>query len=243
MFKYLAAIALIIAVPAGAAHAQQNNGDDVPPGTKGSGVITLEQMTEDLQFFRIEQEGIFVHFVLPAGWELVEEGVDPATGEVDPDIPAYVLLSRSPIHTADEPTDFIFELDIYHQGLTEDLPADLPEEERNPGVQLWNFLNAQMSLYLKGGLTCRTARNEIEAKPYGTTSPQRQPTFFVPLAYDTPTGAELYTFTTFTGDKVWTLKFLVAEDQIDNYGALIALILDNSFGLTEKELKEQQKNK
>ncbi len=40
---------------------------------------------------------------------------------------------------------------------------------------------------------------------------------------------------------MWTLKFLVAEDQIDNYGALIALILDNSFGLTEAEMKEMEK--
>jgi hypothetical protein len=232
---------LLIALHAGAAFAQQTTGDDVPPGTTGSGIITLDQMTEDLQFFRIEQQDIYVHFVLPVGWELLEEGIDPATGEVDPDIPAYVLLSRAPVHTPDEATDFIFELDIYYQGLTEDLPEDTPEDQRNPGVQLWDFLNSEISLYLRGGLTLRTARNQIEAKPYGTTSPQREPTFFVPLAYDTPSGAELYTFTTFTGDTVWELKFLVSEGQIDNYGALIALILDNSFGLTEQELKDQQK--
>ncbi len=45
MLKYLAAIALMIAVPSGVAFAQQGTGDDVPPGTSGSGVITLEQMT------------------------------------------------------------------------------------------------------------------------------------------------------------------------------------------------------
>lgn len=242
MLKFLAASLLCLGLSATAAHAQ-NQGEDVPPGTKGSGVITLDQLTEELQFFRVEQNDIFVHFVLPAGWELVEEGIDPATGEVKPDIPAYVLLSRSPVHTPDEPTDFLFELDIYHEGLTENLPDDVPEEERNPGVQLWNFLNSQMSLYLRGGLTCRTPRNDIKAKAYGTTSPQRDPTLFVHLSYDTPSGAELHTFTTFTGDTVWEIKFLVAEGQIENYGALIALILDNSFGLTEDELKERQKAK
>ena len=33
MLRYLAAIMLLIAIPAGAAFAQQNSGDDVPPGT------------------------------------------------------------------------------------------------------------------------------------------------------------------------------------------------------------------
>jgi len=241
MRKLLIAMLLCLTLPAVSAAAQtKGSDDDVPPGTVGEGLITLEQLTNELQFFRIEREGIYVHFVLPTGWELVEQGIDPTTGEVDPDIPYYGLLSRTPRNAPDEPTDFIFELDIYNRGLLDDLPADTPAEERNPGVQMRHFVNEQLTIYLKGGLKCRTKRNEVQAKAYGTTSPQRDPTYFVPLAYDTPTGAELYTFATFTGDKVWEVKFLVAKGQIDNYGALIALILDNTFGLTEEQLKEQQ---
>jgi len=232
MMRILAfTLALVMAMSVAAF--AQGDGKDA-----GSGIITLEQMQKQLQFFKVDREGIHVHFVLPIGWELVEEGVDPVTGELEESMPAYVLLSRSPVHNPEDPTDLIFELSIYRRGLTEDLPADVPAEERTPGRQLWNFLNEQLSINLKGGLTCRTKLRDIDAKPYGLSSPDREPTWFVPLAYDTPEGAELYTFTSFTGDTVWSMKFLVAEGQIENYGALIALVLDNTFGLTDAQYKE-----
>lgn len=75
--------------------------------------------------------------------------------------------------------------------------------------------------------------------------PTRPPTVFVPIFYEVPPahnskskGSVLYTFTSVVNGKVWMLKFLVAKDQIDNYGALIALILNNSFGMTKAEYEE-----
>lgn len=215
-----------IAAPQGTGKGQ----DRVPIG---SGAVTATQMTKDLQFLLTERDGIVINFVLPRGWELVEESTDPKRN-------IYALISRAPVVKKGDPTDLLFELDIYKQGLLENLPPDTPKEERDAGVQLWNFLNAQITMNLKAGAKCTTKPQNIEAKPYG--SPPREPTMFVPIFYDVPPppktkgkGSSLYTFTSMVGDKVWMVKFLVAKDQVDNYGALIALVLNNSFGMTKAE--------
>lgn len=226
----------VLASTAWAAPAKSGGGSGEPSGSIGSGAVTATQVTEDLQFLLTEREGIVVNFVLPRGWELVEESTDPKRS-------IYALISRAPVTKKGDPTDLLFELDIYKHGLLEDLPAATPKEERDPGVQLWNFLNAQITMNLKAGAKCTTRPQNIAAKPYGP--PSREPTMFVPIFYDVPAppktkgkGSSLFTFTSMVGDKVWMVKFLVAKDQVDNYGALIALVLNNSFGMTKAQHDE-----
>ncbi|MCH7471480.1 hypothetical protein IIA79_00810 [bacterium] len=246
-----------------AAPGQAQDGDDAPKGTVGSGLITGEQITESLAFHLAVKEDIVVHFILPKGWELVEEGIDQATGKLREDLGVYTLLSRSPVASPEEPTDFIFELDIYQRRLEVELPADMQEvqrkldleekvtkEERQRlneaykealGIQFTEFLSVQDTVYIRGGLKRKTKLSEAVSKSYG---PETRPkTGFVPIRYQSPEGAMLYTFTSFTADTVWQVKFLVTEGQISEYGALIALILDNTFALTDEEFEEMSKNR
>lgn len=214
---------------------------DVPKDAIGSGAITLQQMSEGLQFLTAQKEGVVVNFVLPDTWELVEEGIDAKTGKVKEDLNVYSLLSRRPVADPRDATDFIFELDIYKHGLMEGAKAD-PKTGQPPEAkdQFKSFLDLQMSINIKAGLKVLSKPNEIVPKLYGP--PSRPRTVFVPIYYETPQGALLYTFTSVAGQKVWQLKFLVSKDQVENYGALIALMLDNAFGLTEQEYKDLLKN-
>lgn len=211
-----------------------------PTGSIGSGAITATQFTKDLQILMTEWQGTVINFVLPRGWELVEAGMDPKTGKLRDDLKIYSLLSHAPVAKKGDATDLLFELDIFKQGLLEDLPADTPADQRTEPAQFNGFLNTQITINIKAGARCVTKPQDIVAKPYGP--PTRPPTMFVPIFYEVPPahnskgkGSVLYTFTSVAGGKVWMLKFLVAKDQIDNYGALIALILNNSFGLTKAE--------
>jgi hypothetical protein len=219
--------------------------DDVPAGTIGSGGIPVDMMVNDLQFLLAKKSGIVVNYILPKTWTVVEQTKD-VKGKPTPGI--FVLLSHRPM-PGDEPTDFIWELDIYDKNLFADIPTGLSkeDEEKERGKRLWDFLNSQISFNAKGGLKLQGSRKDIGPKEYGPTS--RPKTMFVPMYYEVPAapnskskGSMLYTFTSVTGGKVWQLKFLVAKDQIDNYGALIALTLENTFGLTDAQFAELEKN-
>ena len=227
------AAAVLVAAPC---FAQGNDGR--PAGTVGSGSITVEQILQDIVQYTAERNGINVFFVLPRGWELQEEGLDKQTGELVEGVPAYMLLSRAPVADPDDPTDLVFEMLIYEQGLTENLPEDLPEEERTHKARFRGFLDAQLSQALSRGWTVETDVKDIVPKPYGPDDRPYGQTAFVPIFYKTEEGAMLYTFTSVAWDTVWMLRFLVAKDQTDNYGALIALILDNSFALTDEQYEE-----
>lgn len=195
-------------------------------------VITLEQMSKDLDKFRTERDGIIVHFVLPKGWDLVEQGIDPKTGEPLEDAGVYALLARRPM-PGDAPTDFIFEMDIYERRLMEDLPADIPEEERKEDYQFMSFLNAQISFNARAGMKMTSEIRDIVPKEY------RKGMFWVPIYYESQsTGTKLLTFTTAIDRKLVMLKFLVSKDAMDLHKGLVALIVNNSWVITEEELKE-----
>lgn len=221
----------------------QGGGDDRPKGTHDSGVITFEQLQRGLQRLMTERYGIVVQYVLPAGWEVREEGVDPTTGKLRDTSNVYVLLSRRPMPNETDPTDFIFEMDIFAHDLLADAPAGADADKRSEVMMkgFWDFLNAQMSINVKGGLKTLTPRREIDLKLYGPED-GRPKTAFVPIAYEVPpirgqkgsTGAKLFTFTSLTEGKIWVLKFLVSNDQLQNYEALIALIVNNAFGLSKE---------
>lgn len=230
------AIFVFVALLGGAAFAQTSSKDvEKDLDHDRSGVITIEQLGK-LQTFTIKVADIAVFFVLPQGWELEEPTVDRTTGKQLDKVNVYVVYSNSVGHEDQKVPDLIFELTVFLKGLDEDLPPDIPEEQRSVGYQFRRFLNEQISYNLKGGLDLKTPLSAIDAKPYGTSS-KRAPTLFVPLKFEVPQGGELYTFSSFTGNKAWQIRFYVEENQIENYGALIALILDNAFGLTKDEFE------
>jgi hypothetical protein len=240
-------ILALAATPALAQDKDSNKQGELPPGVVGSGAITLQQLTEDLQFLITEKYGIVVAFVLPRGWELVEQGIDPKTGKLREDLNVYSVISRAPVAKKGDPTDLIFELHIFKRGLLEDLPKNTKPEDKTEAVQFRNFLDEQLGINLKAGLKCLTKAADINAKPYGP--PTRPKTYFVPIFYEVPPppdsggkGSMLYTFTSVAGNKIWMLKFLVSKDQVDNYGALIAFVLDNALAMTKQQYEEQLKN-
>lgn len=214
---------------------QQDNPDDT-----GSGVITAEQLSDDISVCITKFEGIVVFYILPRGWEGAEQGVNRQTGKLDEDLNRYVLLSKSPMTDDNGVPDLVFELSIYREVLPESWDENLSEDEKSDMEQaaFWDFIDTQMSLNAKAGWHCVTPTDQIKAKPYGTgTRPQ---TLFVPIFYEREGKVNIYTFTSITAGKVWTMKFLVKSDQADNYGALIALILNNSFAMTEDEFAKYQ---
>lgn len=209
-----------------------------PEDSGGSGAISFEDLSDNIEVFATHREGIVVFFILPVGWPVAEPGVDRATGELDEELSRYTLLSRSPVVDEDEAADLVFELSIFRYGLPDEWSDGVTEEEKSEleRAAFWDFLDVQMSANLEAGLHCATPTEEIKAKPYGTGT--RPPTLFVPIFYEPRGGgARMYTFTSTHAGKVWMLKFLVKEDQIDNYGALIALVVNNSFAMTEAEFE------
>jgi len=241
---------LLFALPAFAAqekgktNGESGKGDQIPPGTTGSGAITLKQIMEELQYMVAEKYGIVIYYVLPKGWKVEEQGKDPKTGKLREDLNSYVLISHRPMPDPKEPTEFIYELDVYKRGLMEDPPKDLKQGDDPVAVQFANFLNEQLSINLKAGLKCKTNKRDIVPKLYG---PKDRPTAFVKITYEVPNGAILHTFTSVTGDKIWQLKFLIAKGQEDNYDPLIPLLLYNTFGMTKEQfdqfVKDQPKGK
>jgi hypothetical protein len=206
-----------------------------PKGSSGGGSITIEQLTKGLDMLYSDRFGIVVHYSLPKGWERIEQGVDPKTGKLLEGVHKYVVLARRPMRDPKEPTDFIFELDIFEQQMdTSKLPKNATDEQIRDalGEQLTEFLNMDISGHLKQSMEMESRPRDIVAKEY------RKGTFFIPVRYKTKEGAKLYTFTSFEGTTVYQLKFLVSEDMVEQHGMLIALILKNSFALT-KEMHEQ----
>ena len=225
-------LAAVLLLPV-AAHAQATEG-----GEGGSGVITIDQLDKDLEVFFTEYAGINVFYVLPRGWDVGEQGVDKETGKLMENVNRYVLVSRSPVVDENDVPDLVFELSIFDYGLFDGMPAGVSDEERATYEQesFMAFLDVQLSDALNSGLHCLSDPGDIRPKPYGTGT--RPPTLFVPIYYETQGAAKIYTFTSAYDGKVWMLKFLVKADQVQNYGGLIALILNNSFALTPEEFAE-----
>lgn len=234
MFKWFTSLMLAGLLAAGPAWAQE--GDE----PYDSGLITFEDLSEDLSVCITSFEGIVVFYVLPRGWEGAEQGVDRQTGKLDEELNRYVLLSRSPMTDESEAPDLVFELSIFREVLPSEWDAGLSEDEKSEMEEaaFWEFIDAQMAVNAKAGWHCVTPLEEIKAKPYGTGT--RPPTLFVPIFYEREGKVNIYTFTSITAGKVWVIKFLVKTDQVDNYGALIALILNNSFAMPEEAFEEYQ---
>lgn len=212
--------------------------DDAQEG--GSGVITRDDWANNISNCITKFEGIVVLYVVPKGWEGAEQGVDPKTGKLDEDQNRYVLLSKSPRADENGVPECLFELSIYREVLPEEWDESLSKEEQSEMEQaaFWDFIDAQMKLNAKLGWHCDTPTDDIKSIPYGTGV--RPPTYFVPVQYEREGKVRLYTFTTITADKVWTMRFLVQVAQAKNYEALIAFILSNSFAMSEEKFDKYQ---
>lgn len=245
------ALGLALAAPVWADTKPAPKDQGPPPGTTGSGAISLEDLAKNVQTLQVRKYGIVVNYVLPHGWEVLEQGKDPKTGKLREDKGMYVVLSRRPMPDPKEPTDFIFELDLFEKGLTEDLPKDTKPDKRAEirAERMWGFLNGQISLSLKNGWKLKTQKREIDYKEYGPDSRGKK-TNLIPIFYEVPPdpklkdskGAMLYTFTSFEGETIWMLKFLITKGTEDQHGALIAFMLNNAWAVTEeveKKLREQ----
>jgi hypothetical protein len=212
--------------------------DDQQEG--GAGVITIDEWATNISNCITKFEGLVVLYVLPKGWEAGEQGVDPQTGKLNEDLNRYVLLSRSLRKDADGVPELLFELSIYREVLPEAWDEGLSVKEKSEMEQaaFWDFIDAQMGVNARTGWRCITPTAEIKAEPYGTGA--RPATYFVPIEYEREGKVNLYTFTTVTAGKVWTIKFLVEADKGKNYGALITYILNNSFAMSEEQFDQYQ---
>lgn len=235
-------IALMMLVLAAApAWAQEGQTEQSGEESFGSGLIDLETMSDKISVCITKFEDIVVFYVLPVGWEGAQQGATDTTGKLDEELNRYVLLSRSPMVDENGAPDLVFELSIYRDLMLEGWDQGMSEEERNEMEEsaFWEFVDAQMGVNAKSGWHCVTPQSEIVAKPYSTGT--RPPTFFVPIFYEREGKINIYTFTSITAGKIWVLKFLVKSDQIDNYGALIAYIINNSFAMPEEDFEEYQR--
>lgn len=208
-------------------------------GESGAGVISvpdLDNIANCVTLF----EGLAVLYVLPKGWEGAEQGVDRQTGKLDEELKRYVLLSRSPQRDDNGAPHLVFELSIYRQALPVEWDASLSAAERAEMEQaaFWEFIDAQLAVHAEQGWELDMPQDSIAAKPYGTGA--RPSTYFVPVHYEREGKIKLYTFTSVAAGKVWSLKFLVQAEQDENYQALIAFILNNSFAMSEAKFAEYQ---
>jgi len=228
-------IALLMVLAAAPAWAQ----DPPDPDERGSGAITIDQLESSVNVCTTVFEGIAVFYILPKGWEGAEQGVS-SEGEFDEDLNRYVMMSRSPMAEGDESPDFVFELSIYRLGIPTEWDESLTDEQvaEMKETAFWTFIDTQMTESIKAGMDCVSPAESIKSKPYGVGT--RMPTYFVPIFYQLDDELNIYTFTSVTAGKIWTMKFLVEADQAENYEALIALILNNSFAMTEEQFAEYQ---
>lgn len=247
MHRTFPLLLLICAGLTSAAFAQ--GGDDRPKGTVGSGAITMEQMQEGLQYLIAKRYGINVNYVLPEGWEVVTREI-PGKGQT-PSV--FSTMSRRKMPNPSDPTNFIFELNIYEPNITAGIDdKDQKRFDEAVGKRFRDFLDAQLSLNIKGKNKVISKANDIVPKNYGPTPRNgistRPQTTMVPIHYQVPppkgkgNAAELYTFTGLTGGRIWQLKFLVNADMVKTYEPLIAIIVNNSFALTDKQQSELEAN-
>src|SRR4051812_16988556 len=61
------------APPKGAPKDPKDKITDRPEGTFDSGAITMQQITQDLQYLIAKKFGLVISYVLPKGWEFVEQ--------------------------------------------------------------------------------------------------------------------------------------------------------------------------
>jgi hypothetical protein len=223
--------------------------DDRPAGTVGSGAMTMEQMKSGLQYLVAQKYGISINYVLPKTWEVVTKEM-PGSGKT-PGV--FVTSSRKKMPDPNDPTDFIYELSIFEPDITKGMDPKAKDFDDKLGKAFKEFLDVQLGVNIKAKNKVVSRAGDIVPKKYGpqpdkngmSTRPQ---TTFVPIHYEVPppkgkgNAAELYTFTGLTGGHIWQLKFLVNQDMIQVYEPLIALIVNNTFALTDAQQAKLEQN-
>jgi hypothetical protein len=237
---WLAFYSLAFAAPA---TKESPKGNDVPKDSAGSIVIPIQSMAEDLQMLEARKYGIVVRYILPKGWK-VEEAKDAETRKLRDDMHVYIVTSARPMPDPGDKTDFVFELDMYEQTISEALPKDSNSKDLQAAYMkaFLAFLDEQLSMNLKQGYKLLNNVKDIQPKEYGPDSRGKY-TYFWPIYYELPPppknkeglkGAHLYTFTSYEGDRIYMLKFLVSKDMVEQHAGLIAFMLDNCWAVTEE---------
>jgi hypothetical protein len=231
--------------------------EPLPAGTVDSGVISFDMVTH-LQNLAFTIRGpkdksgqaVIVRTVLPDKWTEEENGRKKGSSELDPNIGVFTMLAKPP--TTDNSTDFVYELRIYPNNLTEgpfEVKDDrgrtvkVPEKDRTQHGMFTLYLNSMISELIKQGFRCESSPSQIQSVQYGIIPDENgkpmlmgtrpEPMYFVPLAFtNKENGSTIYSFSGVVGDKVVSLRFLVAKDQAENYKATIAYIVNNTWGLT-----------
>ena len=232
--------------------------ETLPAGTVDSGVIDMGGLAglQNLRFIvrgpkDKSAQAVIVRTVLPKGWTEEENGrKDKNSSELDPGVGVFTMLAKPP--TADNETDFVYELRIYPNNLTEGpfefkddkgKTVTVPEKDRTQQGMFTLFLDSMISELIKGSYKCDTSPQQIASMPYGIIpddsgkpmlmGTRPAPMYFVPLSFtNKDNGSTVYTFSGVVGDKIVALRFLVAKDQTDAYNSTIAYIVNNTWGLT-----------
>lgn len=230
-----------------------------PPGTHDSGVINVEQLNQ-LQGLTMMIKGendtpaqaVKVRTILPGGWTYVENGRKKNSQELDPSIGWYTMIAKPPTTTNE--TDFVYELRVRANGLMDNLdslkdasgkPIAIPAKDRNREGMLAIYMNSMISDVLKLGYRSQTKQQSIKPVNYGVipkedgsaetmlmgSRPAPMPFTHIKFKHK-ENGSTIYTFSGVVGEKFLTLRFLVAKDQEEFYESTIALIVNNTWGLT-----------
>jgi hypothetical protein len=232
-------------------------GSQLPAGTVESGVINVDQLSK-LQNLTILVKGagddatkaVKMRTILPEGWTYEEGGRKKNSAELDPNAVWYTLVAKPP--TASKETDFVYELRVRTFGLTERLDEfkdasgkPLAIKDKTPEGMLALYMNGMITEFAKAGYKSNT--KTIKRTAYGVIPDDTDPTgkkmmlmgsrpepmYYAPIRFTQPkTGETVYTFTGVVGQKLVSMRFLVAKDQNEYYESTIALILNNTWGLT-----------
>jgi hypothetical protein len=121
----------------------------------------------------------------------------------------------------------------------------IPEKDKTREGMLALYMNGMVSEFNRAGYKSSTRAQNIKPVPYGVIPKEDgsselmlmgsrpAPMYYTPIRFTQPkTGETVYTFTGVVGEKLVSLRFLVAKDQQEYYENTIALILNNTWGLT-----------
>lgn len=228
-----------------------NASKNVPPGTVNQGIVDIDQLSK-LQNLTIYVKDIVVRTILPPDWKYTEGGRKKGSSQLDPEIGWYTLTATPP--TESKETDFVYELWVRSNDLLENLdnfkdpkgnPINIPAKDRNEKAIFALYLNGMISGLNKMKYKTQTRIQNIKPVPYGVIPAEDgsdkmmlmgsrpEPMYFTPIKFKhSDNGSTLYTFSGVIGDKIVSMRFLVAKDQEEYYESTIALILNNTWGLT-----------
>jgi hypothetical protein len=234
--------------------------DELPPNTVGSGVIRISELG-DLQNLSFvvkapnddpKKDAVIVRTILPKGWTYEQVGIKKGTNELDPKLGSLTMLAKPPIKGE---TDFVYQLDIITKNLSQGLdlkdksgkPIVWPEKDKTPQKMFQLYLNWVIGDMLKRGYKSDTRQADVKPIPYGTVPDEKTgklmmmgsrpaPMYFVPLSFThKDKGDQVVMFVGSVGEKLVSMRFFVAKDQMEFYDSTVVMLVNNTWGLTVEQ--------